>query len=239
MLEYKQHKLSIIIPAYNEDKTIRRIIERVNRVDLGLDKEIIAVDDGSKDKTSEILDQIATAGKVDLKIFKHDKNQGKGAALNTGFKQASGDIIIIQDADLEYDPADYRSLIQPILDDKADIVYGSRFTGDKPHRVLYFWHYAGNKLIALISNIFSNLNLTDVETGYKAFRKEVIAGMKLKEKRFGFENEFTIKAARRKWRFYEVGISYAGRTYAEGKKLIAWRAGLRAAWCVVKYNIFS
>jgi len=236
MLKNSFQKVSIIIPVYNEKDTFLAILKKVqNSYTNGLIKEIIIVDDGSTDGTKDIL---ANISKDDIKIFYHQKNSGKGEALRTSFGHASGDVIIIQDGDLEYDPIDYKDLIKPILDGNADIVYGSRFVGDKPHRVLYFWHYFGNKIIVLFSNIVTNLNLTDVETGYKVFSKEVLNKIKLKEKGFGFENEFTIKVARQKFRFYEVGISYTGRTYQEGKKLKLRHAFL-AVWCILRYGIFS
>ncbi len=234
-LENNPKKASIVIPVFNEQKTIRQIIERVTKISFNnLEKEIIVVDDGSNDKTREIL---RTINDKNIKIFYHQKNQGKGAALQTGFKAVTGDIIIIQDADLEYNPQDYHDLIKPILANQADVVYGSRFVGDKPHRVLYFWHYVGNKLVTLLTNSFSNLNLTDVETCYKAFTRQVIKEIKLKEKGFGFEIEFTLKAARKRFRFFEVGVAYAGRTYTEGKKL-HWYHGLQAIGCVIKYGLF-
>lgn len=227
-------KVSIIIPVFNEQKTIQQIIERVTKISLNnLEKEMIIVDDGSNDGTREILRAI---NDKNIKIFYHQRNHGKGVALQTGFKAVTGDIIIIQDADLEYNPQDYHDLIKPILGHQADVVYGSRFIGGKPHRVLYFWHYVGNKLVTLLTNSFSNLNLTDVETCYKAFTRQVIKKINLKEKGFGFEIEFTLKAARHKFRFFEVGISYAGRTYLEGKKLY-WHHGLQALWCVLKYGL--
>ena len=229
-------KLSIIIPAYNEEKNILEVLKNVKKVSLGsITKEIIIIDDFSTDSTEKILSKLKDKN---TKIFFHQKNQGKGAAIRTGLKHITGDIIIIQDADLEYDPAEYQDLVKPILEGNADIVYGSRFVGDKPHRVLYFWHYLGNKIVVLFSNIVTNLNLTDVETCYKAFRKEVLDKIKLKEKGFGFENEFTIKAARQKFRFYEVGISYTGRTYQEGKK-IKLRDAFLAMWCILRYGIFG
>ncbi len=229
-------KVSVIMPVFNEEKTVRQAIERTAQISFdGLDKEIIVVDDGSTDRTREILHAIKNEN---IKLLYHQNNRGKGAALQTGFKAAGGDIIIIQDADLEYDPRDYNDLIKPILDNQAEVVYGSRFVGAKPHRVLYFWHYMGNKFITLLTNAFSNLNLTDVETCYKSFTHEVIEKMKLKENGFGFEIEFTIKASRLKLKFFEVGISYAGRTYAEGKKL-HWHHGVQALWCVFKYGLFK
>jgi len=236
MLGNNFDKFSVIIPVFNEKQTVLGIIKRVRQVHVdGLEKEIIVIDDGSTDGTKEILLSLKDEN---IKILYHHKNMGKGAALRTGFKELTGQIVVIQDADLEYNPKDYLELIQPILEGKADIVYGSRFVGDKPHRVLYFWHYVGNKIVTLMSNMFSNLNLTDVETCYKAFKREVIDNLKLKENRFGFEPEFTAKAAKNKYRFYEIGISYSGRTYEEGKKLKA-KDGLRTLWCIIKYGIFG
>lgn len=230
-IDIKNLILSIIIPVYNEKETINDIIDAV--VATPYRKEIIIVDDCSTDGTRNILTKIKKDG---LKVYLHDKNQGKGAALQTGFSHATGDIILIQDADLEYDPQDYSTLINPILEGKADVVYGSRFAGHGAHRVLYFWHYMGNRFLTFLSNLFTNLNLTDVETCYKAFRREAIAGVKIKEKRFGFEPEITAKMARKKLRIYEVPISYYGRTYEEGKK-VTWKDGLRAMWCIIKYNL--
>jgi glycosyltransferase involved in cell wall biosynthesis len=230
-IDIKNLILSIIIPVYNEKETINDIIDAV--VATPYRKEIIIVDDCSTDGTRNILTKIKKDG---LKVYLHDKNQGKGAALQTGFSHATGDIILIQDADLEYDPQDYSTLINPILEGKADVVYGSRFAGHGAHRVLYFWHYMGNRFLTFLSNLFTNLNLTDVETCYKAFRREAIAGVRIKEKRFGFEPEITAKMARKKLRIYEVPISYYGRTYEEGKK-VTWKDGLRAIWCIIKYNL--
>ena len=230
------NKISIIIPIFNEDQTILELLKKIKQAPVkGLEKEIIIVNDNSIDNTKNILNNIHDKN---IKIFHHQKNQGKGAALQTGFKMATGDIILIQDADLEYNPYEYENLIQPILNEQADIVYGSRFIGSQAHRVLYFWHYFGNKMLTLLSNIFSNLNLTDMETCYKVFRRQVIKKIKLNEKRFGFEPEFTIKAARQKFRFYEIGISYDGRTYEEGKKIKA-KDGFYAIWYIVKYGIFN
>jgi glycosyltransferase involved in cell wall biosynthesis len=227
-------KISIIIPVYNECDTILNVIERVKKVDMLVEKELIIVDDGSSDGTTEIIKQNES---IVNKAVYHDKNKGKGAAIQTGLKNASGDYVVIQDADLEYDPQDINKLLIPILDGRADVVYGSRFAGGDIHRVLYFWHSVGNKLLTLLLNMFANLNLTDMETCYKMFRKEVLAGIDIKEKRFGFEPEITLKVAKRRVRFFEVSISYSGRTYREGKK-INWKDGFRAIWCIFKYSIF-
>jgi glycosyltransferase involved in cell wall biosynthesis len=228
-------KLSVVIPVYNEEKYISTTIQRV--LDVKLEEvsiEIVVVDDGSKDRTVEILHDLA-AEHPEIKVFQQPVNMGKGATLRRGFQEASGDIILIQDADLEYDPGDYPTLLKPILDDKADVVYGSRFLGG-PHRVLYFWHFAGNQFLTLLSNITTNLNLTDMETGYKVFRAEVIKGLPLKTNRFGFEPEVTAKIARRGWRIFETQISYFGRSYAEGKK-IGWKDGFQAIYCIIRYWI--
>ncbi len=226
-------KISIVIPVFNEYKTIGHIVEKIAAVNVT--KEIVIVDDGSTDGTRDYVEK-ELQGKVDKAIF-HASNQGKGAALRTGFKAATGDVVIVQDADLEYDPNEYPLLLQPILEGKADVVYGSRFTGQGPHRVLFFWHCVGNKLITVLSNMATNLNLTDVETGFKAFRKDILDKIHLEENRFGFEIEITIKLARLKCRMYEVGISYWGRDYSEGKK-ITWKDGIRAIFCIFKYGIF-
>jgi glycosyltransferase involved in cell wall biosynthesis len=228
--------ISIVIPVYNEAMTITDILQQVDAVQLPFAKEIIVVDDSSTDDTREILRNLEHNGSEQFKIIHHDKNQGKGAALKSGFALAKGDIIIIQDADLEYDPREYPRLIKPLLDGKADVVYGSRFSGSGPHRVLYFWHYAGNTLLTLFSNMCTNLNLTDMETGYKAFKKEVLSRIDIKENRFGFEPEITAKVAKLGCRIYEVGISYSGRSYNEGKK-ITWKDGVWALWCILKYNL--
>ena len=235
-------KLSIVIPAYNEGRTIHQILDRIKDVELigGLDRELIIVNDYSKDNTEEaILNYQYANPDLPITYYKHDKNKGKGAALHTGIEKATGDFIVIQDADLEYDPQEYNILLQPILDDFADVVYGSRFMGGKPHRILFFWHSIGNKMLTAASNAFTNLNLTDMETCYKMWRSELVKSVNLKEQRFGFEPEVTAKVSRLpKVRIYEVGISYYGRTYEEGKK-INWKDGVRAIYCILKYNIWS
>ena len=227
-------KLTVIIPCYNERDTIAGIVEAVERSPVP-DKEIIIVDDHSTDGTRDILKN-AIAPRVSRIIY-HERNQGKGAALRTGIAAATGDIVIIQDADLEYDPQEYPLLIEPILAEKADVVYGSRFMGGRPHRVIYYWHSMGNWFLTTLSNMFTNINLTDMETCYKAFRREVVQSIRIEEDRFGFEPEITAKIAKKKCRVYEVGISYYGRTYTEGKK-IGWKDGFRAIYCILKYNIF-
>ena len=233
--------LSIVIPAYNEAKTIHLILDRIKAVELPnqISKEIIIVNDCSRDATEQaILNYQAQNPALNIQYRKHEVNKGKGAALHTGIREASGDLIIIQDADLEYDPEEYNILLKPILKGSADIVYGSRFIGGKPHRILFYWHSIGNKFLTNLSNMFSNLNLTDMETCYKLFRSEIIKNIKLKEQRFGFEPEVTAKIARIKGlRIYEVGMSYYGRTYEEGKK-IGWKDGFRAIYCILKYGLF-
>lgn len=228
-------KLSIIIPVYNEAETVHKILARVDAVDVGMEKELVVIDDGSSDGTGEELTRLQATYPA-IKLFFHKVNQGKGAALRTGLTNATGDILLIQDADLEYDPRDYHALLAPINEGRADVVYGSRFAGGGAHRVLYFWHMVGNKFITLLSNMFTNLNLTDVEVCYKVFRREVIQAIQLKENRFGFEIEITAKIARGSWHIYEVPVSYHGRAYAEGKK-ITWKDGFKALWCILKYRI--
>lgn len=236
------NKLSIIIPCYNEEKTVHLILERVRGVELinGIQKEIIIVNDCSRDNTGLAVENYIQQHKeIDFKVYTHEVNMGKGAAIHTGIKKATGDFLIIQDADLEYDPNEFNSLIRPVVDGFADIVFGSRFMGGNPHRILFFWHSLGNKFLTALSNAFTNLNLTDMETCYKLFRTDIIQQIELKEKRFGFEPEVTAKIARVKnARIYEVGISYYGRTYEEGKK-IGWKDGFRAIWCILKYNLWS
>jgi glycosyltransferase involved in cell wall biosynthesis len=228
-------KLSVVIPVYNEVHTLEELITRVLSAPVP-NIELILVDDFSTDGTRDLIRQ-----KIEHRVAKviyQQRNNGKGFALKTGFAHATGDIVLVQDADLEYDPNEYPALIAPILSDRADVVYGSRFSGSGPHRVVYFWHYAGNRFLTLLSNMFTNLNLTDMETCYKAFRREIIQAIDIKEKRFGVEPELTAKIAAMNVRIYEIGISYYGRTYAEGKK-IGWRDGFKAIWCIVKYNTWA
>ena len=230
-------KVSIVTPCFNEKATIAAVLKRIDAVPLVIHKEMIIVDDASTDGTREYLKTLEKENHF-LKIIYHEKNQGKGAALRTGFQAAGGDFVLIQDADLEYDPQDYLKLLEPLIQGRADVVYGSRFAGGESHRVLYFWHFLANKFLTLLCNMITNLNLTDMEVGYKAFRREVLRRIQLKEDRFGFEPEVTIKMSRLGIRIYEVGISYSGRTYGEGKK-ISWKDGLRALVVIVKYGLLK
>lgn len=227
-------KLSIIIPVFDEKGTIQEVIDRVRGIDVGIEREIVIVDDGSRDGTQEIL---KTLDHPDVRTFFHEKNQGKGAALRTGVSHARGDIVLIQDADLEYDPADYSTLLKPLLDGRADAVYGSRFLGG-PHRVLFFWHYVGNKFLTTLSNMMSNLNLSDMETCYKVIKKDCLDRIDLKSKRFGIEPEITIKLAKLKAKIFEVPISYSGRDYSEGKK-IGWKDGIAAIFHIIRFKFFD
>jgi len=224
-------KLTVVIPVYNEVHTLLHLIDRVQEV--AVDKDIVLVDDCSTDGTRDLLR--STTFPANVRVLYHERNQGKGAALRTGFAAATGDVVLIQDADLEYDPREYPKLLKPIEEGRADVVFGSRFAGGETHRVLYFWHFMGNKFLTLCSNAFTNLNITDMETCYKVFRREVLQKITVEENRFGFEPEITAKIAKLRVRIYEVGISYDGRTYEEGKK-IGWKDGVRALWCIVKYN---
>ena len=226
-------ELIVVMPVYNEQGTLREVISRVLAVPLEL--ELICVDDGSRDGSREILSDLQTAH-PQIRVLLQPKNMGKGAALRRGIQESTGDYIIIQDADLEYDPSDYPALLHPLLEGKADVVYGSRFQGSGPHRVLYFWHSVANSVLTLISNALTNMNMTDMETCYKVFRREILQSIRIEEDRFGFEPEITVKIAKRRLRVYEVGISYWGRTYEEGKK-IGWKDGIRALWCLLKYTL--
>ncbi|HDJ34252.1 MAG TPA: glycosyltransferase family 2 protein [Bacteroidetes bacterium] len=231
--------LSVVVPAYNEENTIRTLLGKVISSNPGLEMEIIVVNDGSADKTgSKVEDFIREHPEAPVRLISHATNQGKGAALHTGIAEACGEYLVIQDADLEYNPVEYGLLLKPVVEGVADVVYGSRFMGSKPHRILFFWHTVGNRVLTFLSNAFTNLNLTDMETCYKLFRTEIIQRLDLREKKFGFEPEVTAKIARVPGiRIYEVGISYYGRTYAEGKK-INWKDGFRAMYCILKYNLF-
>jgi glycosyltransferase involved in cell wall biosynthesis len=226
--------LSVVVPCYNEVNTVKTVLERV--LDSPWTAEVVLVDDGSTDGTRDVLTKLKEDPHYDrVQIFLQERNQGKGAALRRGFAEAQSRFVVVQDADLEYDPAEYDGLVRPLLDDQADVVYGSRFHSSQPHRVLYFWHSVGNRFLTMLSNMFTNLNLTDMETCFKVFRREVIQSIEIEEDRFGFEPEVTAKIARAGWRVYELGIGYAGRTYDEGKK-IGWRDGVRAIWCILKYS---
>jgi glycosyltransferase involved in cell wall biosynthesis len=233
-------RLSVVIPVYNEGATLRNLVDRVREVPVR--KELVLVDDCSVDNSREVMKALAEEAADDdfnqIRTFHHDVNKGKGAALRTGFANVSGDIVIIQDADLEYDPSEYPRLLQPLIENNADVVYGSRFLGDQAHRVLYYWHYVGNRFLTMLSNWFTNLNLTDMETCYKVFKRQVIVDLvpHLKQNRFGFEPEVTARIARRRHRVFEMSVSYSGRTYAEGKK-IGWRDGFSALWCIVRYGL--
>jgi glycosyltransferase involved in cell wall biosynthesis len=226
-------KLSVVMPIYNESATLRQVVERVLAVPLEL--ELICVDDGSRDGSREILAELQ-ARYPQMRVLLQPQNMGKGAALRRGIQEATGDFVLIQDADLEYDPNDYPALLEPLIQGRADVVYGSRFVGSGPHRVLYFWHSVGNRVLTLLSNCLTNVNLTDMETCYKVFRRDVLQSVPIEEDRFGFEPEITVKVAKRRLRIYEVGISYWGRSYEEGKK-IGWKDGVRAVWCLLKYSI--
>lgn len=230
-------KLSIVIPVYNERETVEELVHKVDGVDLGLETEMVLVDDCSTDGTGDVLKRLVD-GRPDWVLVSHEVNRGKGAALRSGFARASGDIVVVQDADLEYDPHDLKQMLGPVLDGHADVVYGSRFLGGGPHRVVFFWHYMGNRFLTTLSNMLTDLNLTDMEVCYKMFRREVLDGITIREERFGFEPEITAKVARGGWRIYEVPIAYYGRSYGEGKK-ITWKDGFRALWCIIKYRFVS
>ena len=227
-------KLSVVIPVFNEVKTVDQLIGSVLKVSTGLETELVVVDDGSTDGTRAVLER-AKQEHSSMAVLAHEKNAGKGAAVRTGIAAATGDIVLIQDADLEYDPKEYPHLLQPILEGHADVVFGSRFLGGGAHRVVFYWHYVGNRVLTMLSNMMTNLNLTDMEVCYKVFKREVLQDIRIRENRFGFEVEITAKVARKKWRIYEVPISYYGRDYAEGKK-VGWKDGFRALWCILKYR---
>ena len=235
-------KLTVIVPAYNEEKTIWKVLEKLKAISLigGFQKEIVVVNDCSSDNTGDVVMKFIAQNKdLEISYFRHDFNQGKGVALHTGIRQASGDYIIVQDADLEYDPEEFNVLLKPVIAGYADVVYGSRFMGGKPHRILFFWHTIGNKFLTFLSNMCTNLNLTDMETCYKLFRADILKSLKLEEKRFGFEPEVTAKVSKvSRIRIYEVGVSYYGRTYEEGKK-INWKDGFRAIYCILRYGLGS
>jgi glycosyltransferase involved in cell wall biosynthesis len=236
----RSNLLSIIIPVFNEEKTIVSVLEKISSINLGpINKEVIVVNDHSTDNTIKVIEQcIKEKTSENIRVFSHEKNSGKGSAIHTGIRNSTGDYLIIQDADLEYDPDEYQQMLNPILNGFADVVYGSRFMGSNPHRILFFWHTVGNRFLTFLSNVFTNLNLTDMETGFKSFRSEIIKNINLKEKRFGFEPEVTAKISKIPGiRIYEVGISYYGRRYEEGKK-INWKDGLRAIYCIFRYNLF-
>jgi glycosyltransferase involved in cell wall biosynthesis len=232
-------KLSIVIPVYNEQATLAECVRRVLAVELPLERELVLVDDASTDDSAKVIEELRQQhDQVQMKVVTHPENRGKGAALRSGFAEVSGDIVVIQDADLEYDPKDYHKLLKPILDGRADVVYGSRFVGSEERRVIYYWHYVGNKFLTTFSNMCTNLNVTDMETCYKVFRREVVEKLNIKCDRFGVEPEMTAKISRGHWRIYEVGISYSGRTYAEGKK-ITWKDGVKAILTIIRFRFFE